>query len=58
MPEIHDRVRATLAAAADKTDAERVDMLVRLIGDEKSKSYGIGYQDGQRRIRHPYFAHQ
>lgn len=56
MPEIRDRVAGILAA--DKTDAERVDMLVRLIGDEKSKSYGIGYQDGQRRIRHPYFAHQ
>lgn len=41
----------------DATRGDLVDMLVRVIGDEKAKSYGLGFQDGQRR-RGAFFAHQ
>jgi len=47
MPEIRELVWVVLATKAELPD--RVDALVDLINDEKAKSYGIGFQDGQRR---------
>jgi hypothetical protein len=45
---IRDRVWAVLATKREL--AERVDALVDLLNDEKAKSYGIGYQDGARKM--------
>lgn len=53
MPELRDRVWVVLATKREL--AERVDALVDLINEEKAKSYGIGFQDGQRRS--PFIAH-
>lgn len=45
---IRDKVWAVLATKREL--AERVDALVDLINDEKGKSYGIGHNDGARRM--------
>ena len=49
MPELRDTVWTVLATKFEL--AARVDALVALINEEKSKSYAIGYQDGGRKVR-------
>jgi hypothetical protein len=49
MPEIRDLVGRVLRETNDAPAAVRIDRLVELVNDEKAKSYGIGFQDGQRR---------
>lgn len=51
MPDIRDKVWEVLAETANATPRERVDAFVRLINEEKSKSYGIGFHDGTRKTR-------
>lgn len=51
---LRDRVWVVLATKREL--AERVDALVDLINDEKSKSYGIGYHDGGRKTS-PFIGH-
>lgn len=47
--QLRDRVWDALHRTAEQRTPDRVDTLVDLINEEKSKSYGLGYQDGQRR---------
>jgi hypothetical protein len=54
MPELRDKVWEILAEEQELP--ARVDKLVDLINTEKSHSYGIGYQDGSRKVA-PFIAH-
>jgi hypothetical protein len=50
MPELRDKVWEVLHSTADKPTPERVDALVALVNEEKSKSYGVGFHDGTRKV--------
>jgi hypothetical protein len=56
MPELRDRVWEVIHETAELPTPARIDRLVELINDEKAKSYGIGYQDGSRKVG-PFIAH-
>lgn len=51
MPELRDRVWDVIHETAQLTTPARIDRLVELINEEKAKSYGLGYQDGARKMR-------
>lgn len=51
MPDLRDKVWEVLHATANRPTPVMVTALVRLINDEKSLSYGIGVQDGARKMR-------
>lgn len=48
---VEDKIRAILLDEHVFNESRTVRRLVELVGDEKSKSYGLGYLDGQRRVR-------
>ena len=52
---IEGKVREILGELIDYTETdlsnEVVRQLVQLVGDEKSKSYGLGFVDGERRMK-------
>lgn len=45
--EIRDRIHRIMWTSEMMTVA--TDLLVEMVKEEKSKSYGLGYQDGQRK---------
>jgi hypothetical protein len=57
MPELRDRVWDVIHETSQLPTPSRIDRLVELINEEKSKSYGIGYQDGSRKVG-PFIGHQ
>lgn len=53
---VRDGVWSVLHETADRPTPERVNALVRLINDEKAKSYNIGFHDGTRKVG-PFVGH-
>lgn len=51
MPELRDRVWDIIHQTAELPTPARIDRLVELVNEEKAKSYGIGFQDGARKVR-------
>lgn len=51
MPELRDRVWDLIHETAQAPTPVRIDRIVELVNEEKSKSYGIGFQDGARKAQ-------
>lgn len=51
MPELRDKVWDVIHETAQLPTPARIDRIVELINEEKAKSYGIGFQDGARKVR-------
>lgn len=51
MPELRDRVWEIIHETSELPTPARIDRLVELVNEEKAKSYGIGFQDGARKVQ-------